>query len=79
MKLKKAIDRNGNSILRIETPRGGFSIQTNGNLPFTHGCPKETLAEKSAIIFEEIRAFVMAHGTRRQKTILKSRTPNPVR
>jgi hypothetical protein len=71
MKLKKAKDRNGNSILRIETSRGGFSIQTNGNLPFTHGCPKETLSQQSAIIFEEIRAFVMAHGTRRQKSIIK--------
>jgi hypothetical protein len=74
MKLKKAKDRNGNSILRIETSRGGFSIQTNGNLPFTHGCPKEKLTEKSSIIFEEIRAFVMAHGTRRQRSIIKSRT-----
>jgi len=72
MKLKKAIDRNGNTIIRVQTGRGGFSIQTNGNLPFTHGCPKETLADKSAIIFEEIRAFVMAHGTRRQKNIIKS-------
>ena len=72
MKLKKAIDRNGNTIIRVQTGRGGFSIQTNGNLPFTHGCPKETLADKSAIIFEEIRAFVMTHGTRRQKSIIKT-------
>jgi ribosomal protein S11 len=72
MKLKKAIDRNGNTIIRVQTGRGGFSIQTNGNLPFAHGCPKETLADKRAIIFEEIRAFVMAHGTRRQKSIIKS-------
>lgn len=72
MKLKRDIDRNGNSILRIETPRGGFAIQTNGNLPFAHGCPTESLAEKSSIIFEEIRAFVMTHGTRRQQRIIKS-------
>lgn len=72
MKLKRDIDRNGNSILRIETPRGGFAIQTNGNLPFAHGCPSESLMEQSAIIFEEIRAFVMAHGTRRQQRIIKS-------
>jgi len=72
MKLKKDIDRNGNTIIRVQTGRGGFSVQTNGNLPFAHGCPTESLAEKSSIIFEEIRAFVMAHGTRRQQRIIKS-------
>ena len=70
MKLKKDIDRNGNSILRVQTRRGGFSVQTNGNLPFTHDCSRDRVAENLDIIAAEIRAYVGTHGTARQKAIL---------
>jgi hypothetical protein len=70
MKLKKAIDRNGNSIIRVQTQRGGFSVQTNGNLPFTHDCARDRMAENIDIIATEIRAYVGTYGTSRQKAIL---------
>ena len=58
-------DRNGNKLVHVKTSgRGGFSIQTNGNLPQTHrdGVTVETDAE--------VCAYVAAHGTTRQKRIL---------
>ena len=59
-------DRNGNKILRIipATARG-FYIQTNGNLPRTHGG-----GYSSDYTPAEVRAYVAAHGTARQKAIL---------
>ena len=58
-------DKNGNKLLRVKTSgRGGFSIQTNGNLPQTHrdGVTSETDAE--------VCAYVRRHGTARQRRIL---------
>lgn len=58
-------DKNGNKLLRVKTSdRGGFSIQTNGNLPWTHldGVTSETE--------EEVCAYVRRHGSERQKRIL---------
>jgi hypothetical protein len=72
MKLKKDIDRNGNTIIRVQTRRGGFSVQTNGNLPFTHDCARDRVAENLDIIAAEIRAYVGTYGTTRQKAILAS-------
>jgi len=57
---KKRTDKNGNSIVRI-TRKGfrGFSIQTNGNLPLTHGGHK--------INRQEISEYLKKHGTDHQK------------
>ena len=57
-------DRNGNKIVHCSSREGGFAIQTNGNLPRTHrdGVTVETDAE--------VRAYVAAHGSERQKRIL---------
>ena len=58
-------DKNGNKLVRVKTSgRGGFSIQTNGNLPQTHrdGVTSETDAE--------VCAYVRRHGSERQKRIL---------
>ena len=58
-------DRNGNKLVRVKTSgRGGFSIQTNGNLPQTHrdGVTVETDAE--------VCAYVAKHGSDRHKRIL---------
>ena len=58
-------DKNGNKLVHVKTSgRGGFSIQTNGNLPQTHrdGVTSETDAE--------VCAYVRRHGSERQKRIL---------
>ena len=71
MKLKKTIDRNGNSILRVSPRRGrGFSVQTNGNLPFTHRTPAEDVESHIDTIAAELRAFLAVHGTRRQRNLV---------
>jgi hypothetical protein len=57
-------DRNGNKTLRCSSVDGGFTVQTNGNLPRTHrdGVTVETDAE--------VCAYVRRHGTDRQRRIL---------
>ena len=58
-------DKNGNKLLRVKTSgRGGFAIQTNGNLPRTHrdGVTAATDAE--------VCDYVRRHGSERQKRIL---------
>jgi hypothetical protein len=61
---KTGRDRNGNKIVHCSSRKGGFTIQTKGNLPRTHrdGVTAETDAE--------VCAYVAAHGTMRQKRIL---------
>lgn len=58
-------DKNGNKLVYVKTSgRGGFSIQTNGNLPQTHrdGVTASTDAE--------VCAYVRRHGSERRKRIL---------
>ena len=58
-------DRNGNKLVHVKTSgRGGFSIQTNGNLPQTHrdGVTAGTDAE--------VCAYVRRHGGDRRRRIL---------
>jgi hypothetical protein len=58
-------DKNGNKLVHVKTSgRGGFSIQTNGNLPQTHrdGVTSETDAE--------VCAYVRRHGSDRRKRVL---------
>ena len=61
---RMGMDTNGNRIVHIKTRHGGFSIQTNGNLPETHrkGAGDWTAAEVSD--------FVRHYGTPRQREIL---------
>ena len=61
---KTGRDRNGNKTLRCSSVEGGFTIQTNGNLPQTHrdGVTVATDAE--------VCAYVRRHGTDRQRRIL---------
>jgi len=61
---KTGRDKNGNKILRCSSVEGGFSVQTNGNLPRTHrdGVTVETDAE--------VCEYVARHGTDRQRRIL---------
>lgn len=65
MTTTKAIDRNGNSIVRITIPGArSFSVQTNGNLPETHRdgiCPATE---------GEVRAYVRQFGTARQRGLI---------
>ena len=57
-------DKNGNKTLRCSSVEGGFSIQTNGNLPRTHrdGVTAGTDAE--------VCEYVSRHGNARRKRIL---------
>ena len=58
-------DRNGNKLVHVKTSgRGGFSIQTNGNLPQTHrdGVTAGTDAE--------VCEYVARHGNARRRRIL---------
>ena len=61
---KTGRDKNGNKIVRCSSREGGFTIQTNGNLPQTHrdGVTSETDAE--------VCAYVRRHGGERRKRIL---------
>ena len=61
---KTGRDRNGNKTLRCSSVEGGFTIQTNGNLPRTHrdGVTVETDAE--------VCAYVRGLGNERRRRIL---------
>ena len=61
---KTGRDKNGNKILHCSSVDGGFSIQTNGNLPQTHRDGVTTATDA------EVCAYVRRHGTERQKRIL---------
>ena len=57
-------DKNGNKTLRCYSVEGGFTIQTNGNLPRTHrdGVTASTDAE--------VCEYVARHGNARRRRIL---------
>jgi len=61
---KTGRDTNGNKVVHCSSREGGFTIQTNGNLPATHrdGVTVETDAE--------VCAYIRRHGTDRQRRIL---------
>lgn len=62
-------DANGNKIVRITTPGGGFSIQTSGNLPKTHRMHKREI--DNAVVASEVKRYVNRYGTARQQRIVK--------
>lgn len=72
--MKISHDVNGNKVVKIsgadlgDKMLRGFSIQTSGNLPYTHRndlhCTKTTQ--------EEIFNYILAHGTPRQKQLLQT-------
>ena len=61
---KTGRDKNGNKIVHCSSREGGFTIQTNGNLPATHrdGVTVGTDAE--------VCAYVQRHGSDRRRRIL---------
>jgi hypothetical protein len=61
---KTGRDKNGNKILRCSGVEGGFSIQTNGNLPQTHCCGVTAGTDA------EVCEYVARHGNARRKRIL---------
>lgn len=64
MNYKMGRDKNGNKILHCSSVEGGFSIQTNGNLPQTHRDGVTTGTDA------EVCAYVQRHGNARRKRIL---------
>ena len=75
MLLHLSIDRNGNKIVRVSPANGrGFSIQTNGNLPYIHanGISSPYYAKL------EVRDYVSHFGTKKQKQAIRNEKPVPV-
>ena len=67
MALKLDMDKNGNKILRVRFPNEsrGFSIQTNGNLPWTHRMTADSFDYKVAA--DELEDYISRYGTRGQR------------
>ena len=65
-------DINGNKTIKIKSKNGrSFSIQTLGNLPFTHKQTFDSVGQlELSKINKEINSYVSEHGTKRQKNIL---------
>ena len=56
--LKLSRDKNGNKTLNFyNSEMGGFSIQTNGNLPKTHAMTRDNF--NPAIAGEELKKYVI--------------------
>ena len=75
MTLSISIDRNGNKIVRVSPTNGrGFSVQTNGNLPYihAHGISSPYYAKL------EVRDYVSQFGTKKQKQAIRNEKPIPV-
>ena len=54
--LKLGRDRNGNKVLKISpvhSPKRGFSIETNGNLPKTHRMAQKDLDLRVALALRQ--------------------------
>ena len=69
-------DTNGNSIIKIGFPnRKGFSIQTNGVLPFSNSMKNTSLSDLSENDIEKIEKevvnYVTNYGSSNQKSIMK--------
>lgn len=75
-------DINGNSTVKVsgripgQTKDYSFSIQTQGNLPFTHFVklsgvkPQDCTKEHYNRIVNEITLYLMRHGTTKQKMLI---------
>ena len=68
IKLSVGKDINGNKIVKVKTPNGSFTIQTNQNLPYTHSNISSGGDYNKMI--KEINAYVQKYGTKRQKKLL---------
>ena len=68
--LKLGRDKNGNKVLKYitGTSEKGFSVQTLGNLPYTHN--RESFELDKSYSYYEFVNFVKLHGTDRQKNLL---------
>lgn len=74
VKVRTAMNRNGNKVVKIRTDKGGFSIQTNGNLPWTHSniaVRDNVSTRKIQKVLGEAYHYVRQFGTPRQKELLK--------
>lgn len=73
---KKAKSKTGLCLLKIKTQLGGFSIETNYNLPEIHRTftAKEVVefTEKSTPYPQQVKKWVNEFGTIRQKNIINN-------
>lgn len=81
LQFKLSMDGNGNKTLYCRKPGDArksahqFKIQTNGNLPKTHGMPLSRYLDRWTpenlySMFREVKAYVAEHGTDHQKQVL---------
>ena len=69
-KITTFMDRNGNKRLRFKCAEGGFSVQTNGNLPLAHMMGREKVKGNQFALLTELRIHIFNHGTHRQMNLL---------
>ena len=69
-------DTNGNNVIKIGFPnRKGFSIQTNGVLPFSNSAKNTSLSDLTETDIEKIEkevvAYITTFGSKSQKSVIK--------
>lgn len=69
-------DTNGNNVIKVGFPnRKGFSIQTNGVLPFSNSTKNTSLSDLTETDIEKIEkevvAYVTVFGSKSQKSVIK--------
>jgi antirestriction protein len=69
-------DTNGNNVIKVGFPnRKGFSIQTNGILPFSNSTKNTSLSDLTETDIEKIEkevvAYITVFGSKSQKSVIK--------
>ncbi len=73
MKFKIKMNKNGLKVVSVTSEKGGFSIQTNGNLPLTHKMELGTLeGDDWRAAFIEVGKHVNESKNKRRAAILTS-------
>ena len=68
MKITRSKDKNGNTLAKVTTQYGSFTIQTNGNLPQIHR--DFTGGKRTSLAADDVIVWVGHFGTDRQKKML---------
>ena len=72
------MNKNGQKVAKVTSKEGGFSVQTNGNLPKTHKMEKGNLnGVEFCNAFCEIGEHILETGTKRQAEIMTAGDNQP--
>lgn len=71
MILTNQLNINGSKCIKVTTPNGSFSVQTNGNIPTAHNEGLGLIRNNARQIKIELQQYVLKHGTQRQIEILR--------